>query len=102
MLTTVITILVVVVVFIILFKVFKWLMRILLIVVFLGLAWLTNPDTTDHCHAVEEKYPDVPAIVKHCNRNNYYVFGLTEWTDGDTKVIGAGAFTQVIIFRSPY
>jgi hypothetical protein len=101
MLSTVITIFVVVIVFIILFKVFKLLMRVLLIVVFLGLAWLTNPDTTDHCEAVEKKYPGVRAVVKHCHVDDYYVFGLTEWIDGDRKVIGVGAFTQVVIFRSP-
>jgi hypothetical protein len=101
MLTTIITILVVIVVFVILFKIFRWLMRLILIVVFLGLAWVTNPDATDHCTAVEKKYPGTHSAIKHCNVNDYYVFGLTEWTNGETRVIGAGAFTQVIIFRSP-
>lgn len=101
MLTTIITVLVVIVIFIVLFKVFKLLMRILLVVVFLGLAWLTNPDQSDHWNAVEKKYPDTHAVSKHCDRDNYYIFGLTRWHSGDTKVIGAGAFTQVIIFRSP-
>jgi hypothetical protein len=101
MLATFFTVIIVIIVFIILFKVFKWLMRILLIVVFLGIAWLTNPETTDHIDAVEKAYPDVHAVAKHCNANDFFFFSLTEWMHGEPKVIGVGAFTQVIIFRSP-
>ncbi len=102
--STGITIAVVVVVFIILFIVFKWVLRLLVVVAFLFIAFITNPPLEKHVYAVEAKAErdgfDFRANTIHVD--DYYVFSLTRVIRGDeTRVIGAGAFTQVVIFSRP-
>jgi hypothetical protein len=102
--TTIITIAVIIVVFVVLFKVFKFLMRLLLFVVFLILAFLTNPDIAQHEIATQEKAKQngISMHGKSVVVDDYYVFSLTNIEEGnDRKIIGAGAFTQVFLFRNP-
>jgi hypothetical protein len=102
--TSILTIAVIVVVFIILFKVFKLVMRLLLVVVFLALAYATNPELEQHKKAVYEKAKanHLRTIGKKIEADDFYVFSLT-YSQGlsERNVIGAGAFTQVFIFRNP-
>ncbi len=102
--STIITIAVIIVVFIILFKVFKWVLRLLVLVVFLLIAFVTNPPVEAHREAVERKAAKENSDVEHVTieADDYYVFSLTHSvTRGERKLIGAGAFTQVVIFRQP-
>ena len=100
MFTTIVTVLVVIVIFIILFKVFKLLMRLLLVAVFLLLAFITNPDLEAHQEAVARKENLNHVKVGLIDIDDYYVFSLTKVTTPDSRIIGAGAFTQVVIFGS--
>jgi hypothetical protein len=102
--TTIITIAIVIVVFIVLFKVFKFLMRLLLFGVFLLLAFLTNPDISQHEIAAQEKAQQngISMRGKTVVVDDYYVFSLTNIEENnDKKIIGVGAFTQVLLFRNP-
>ena len=103
-LTTILTIGVVVVVFIVLFKVFKLVLRLVLFGIFLIIAYYTNPDTEQHTRAVVEKAErtDVDLKGKNIVVDDYYVFSLTNIVDNaGSRVVGAGAFTQVVIFSKP-
>lgn len=103
-LNTILTIAAVVVVFIILFKVFKWVLRLLVVVVFLLIAFVTNPTPEQHQEALARKADqnNVDIRGKKIVVDDYYVFSLTHVLENDEdKVIGAGAFTQVVIFRNP-
>ncbi len=102
--STILTIAVVVVIFIILFRVFKWVLRLLVVVAFLLIAFVTNPTPDVHQQAVErmaeKENIDISGVETEVD--DYYVFSLTHSVKGDErKVIGAGAFTQVVIFREP-
>lgn len=103
-LTTILTIVVIIIAFIILFKVFKLVMRLLLAGVFLLLAYITNPGLEQHKEAAHKKAKanHIPVIGRKIEADDYYVFSLTYSRSlTNRKVIGAGAFTQVIIFRNP-
>lgn len=102
--TTIITIAVIILVFVVLFKVFKLLMRLLLVGVFLLGAFLTNPDISQHEIAAQQKAKKngISMRGKSVVVDDYYVFSLTNIEeDNDKKIIGAGAFTQVLLFRNP-
>jgi hypothetical protein len=102
--TYILVFIVVVIVFIILYKIFKFLISILLIGVFVILAYFTNPTEEMHRAAVLRKaeQEDIPMRNKKVVRDNYYVFSLTKIRHADeSKVVGAGGFTQVIIFSKP-
>jgi|SRR5690606_15869172 len=101
MMTTLLTIVVVIIVLIILFKVFKLMLRLLVVAVFLFLAYITNPVLEQHQQAVAQKAIKNNSNVKMSSveADDYWVFSLTRITTQErTRVIGAGAFTQVIIF----
>lgn len=103
-LATITTIVVIAVVFIILFKVFKLVLRLVLFGIFLLIAYFTNPDTEQHTQAVVNKAERTEANLKGKNIvvDDYYVFSLTNIADNaGSRVIGAGAFTQVLIFSKP-
>ncbi|WP_331970969.1 hypothetical protein [Ohtaekwangia sp.] len=103
---TIITILViaaVIVVLYILFKIFKLITRLLLIAIFLILAWLTNPNLTQHQKAVDKKAEE--QSIKLHNRevavHDFKIFSLTAIrNDGSNKTVGVGMFMKVWIFRS--
>lgn len=103
--STFITILAIVVILFIAFKVFKLITRILLIVFFLGIAWLTNPSIKKHEAAVMKRAQekDLQTSTADVVVKNLQVASVTQiqTTDHDTKAIGIGLFTQVFIFRDP-
>lgn len=99
--STLLTIVAVIIVFIILFKVFKLLLRLLIVAVFLLLAYLTNPGLEQHRQAVLRKAEknNHPLTDQTIVIDDYLVFSLTRIEDENrSKVIGAGAFTQVVVF----
>jgi hypothetical protein len=101
MLSTVLTIGAIIIVFFILFKIFSLLMRVLMIVVFLLLAYFTNPSIEQHVTAVQNKAEreDKKISLKRVEREDYKLFSLTKLAEGDEKkIIGAGAFTKVVVF----
>lgn len=102
--STIITIAVVIVIFIILFRIFKWVLRLLVVVAFLLIAFVTNPPLEAHHQAVERmaEKENIDMEGMKVEMDDYYIFSLTHSVRGDQrKVIGAGAFTQVVIFREP-
>lgn len=94
----------IIVIFVILYKIFRFVISLLLIGLFLVIAYFTNPTEEMHRSAVLQKAErsDTPMRGKKVRRENYYIFSLTriDHRDGHT-VIGAGAFTQVFIFSKP-
>jgi hypothetical protein len=102
--TSILTIAVIIVIFIVLYKVFKFIISLVLIGVFLMIAYITNPSIENHKAAVYKKAAKEGISLKHkkVDRENYYLFSLTRLSqEDDEKVIGAGGFTQVIVFRKP-
>jgi hypothetical protein len=103
-LTYAVVFVVVIIIFIILYKVFRFIVTMLLICVFLLVAYLTNPTEDVHKVAVSAKADqhDVKLRGKKVVRENYYLFSITGLDEGEEyRVIGAGAFTRVIIFSKP-
>jgi predicted membrane protein len=101
---TVGVIILIIIVFVILYKIFKFLISLILIVVFLLIAYITNPSDEEHLLAVQKKAREenVSMTKLSVHRDDYYVFSLTHSVhNDDRKLIGAGAFTQVLIFRNP-
>ena len=106
MTNTIITILViaaVIVVLYILFKIFKLITRLLLIAIFLIIAYLTNPSLEKHTLKVKEKAEK--DHVKFGNKSvaisDFKIFSLTKIVHGDDeRLVGAGLFTRVWIFRA--
>lgn len=93
----------IVVIFIILFKVAKVMLRIVLVLMFLGLAYLMNPGLVRHRKAVEKKAQE--AHLSMHNRDvvveDFYLFSLTKVRyQQNERFVGAGAFLQVWIVRS--
>ena len=86
----------------ILFKAAKLLLRIVLVLVILGVAYLTNPDLGKHREAVDQKSKAFDIDVSHdeITRTDYKLFSLTKRSDdGHESLIGIGAFTKVWIFK---
>jgi hypothetical protein len=106
MTNTIITILViaaVIVVLYILFKIFKLITRLLLIAIFLIIAYVTNPGIEKHTTAVKEKAEkeDIKIHNKSVAISDFKIFSLTKVVDGeDERLVGAGLFTRVWIFRA--
>jgi membrane protein required for beta-lactamase induction len=102
--STILAIVVVAIVLFLLFKVFKLVLRLLLVVVFLGIAYLTNPDLEDHQQAVKEKAESNNTSLsgKTVAVSDYLIFSFTRIIEGDDdKLVGVGLFTVVWIFRTP-
>jgi hypothetical protein len=102
--TYIIVLILVVVVFFILYKIFKFIISVILILVFMLLAFLTNPSLEMHERAVQRKATQTDTALKgkRVQRDNFYLFSLTEIIEGkDRSLVGAGAFTQVFIFKKP-
>jgi hypothetical protein len=98
----IIIVLVAVVVLYILFKAAKMLLRIVMVLVILSVAYLTNPDLGIHRKAVEKKADEnaVNMADKEITRTDYKIFSLTKIKEGDHEsLIGVGAFTRVWIFK---
>lgn len=102
---TLLTLVAVIVILFVLFKVFKLLTRIVLIAVFLGIAFLTNPKEEKHQWAAQEKarVEQITLKPERIKIKDLKVASLTlyEHPDGDYKTIGVGMFTKVFIFRNP-
>ncbi len=99
MIVTILTIIVIIIVFYVLYKIFKLIMSLILVGVFLLIAYVTNPSIESHRKEFQKEYPMEILKTRHVGLEDYYVFSLTTFGD-EKKVIGAGAFTQVFIFRS--
>jgi uncharacterized membrane protein len=96
-----ISIVVIVVVFIILYKVFQWVFKLLVLAIFLAIAFYTNPTEEQHKAAVVRKAEknDISMKGKLVDRENYIVFSLTKLSHQErSTVVGVGAFTKVLIF----
>lgn len=106
MTNTIITILVVaavIVVLYILFKIFKLITRLLFIAIFLVIAYLTNPGLEKHTLKVKEKaaHDNAKLRNKSVAISDFKIFSLTKVVDGDDeRLVGAGLFTRVWIFRA--
>ena len=94
----------IIIIFIILYKIFRFIVSLLLIVVFAAIAYFTNPTLEKHRLAVTEKAKklDSPMRKKSVSRESYYLFSLTAIDQGDDhRIVGVGAFTKVFIFGKP-
>src|SRR5689334_23316948 len=82
----------------ILFKAAKLMLRILLIVAILAVAYFTNPELGKHREAVEKKANtyDVDISNDEITRTDYKLFSLTK---SQESLIGIGAFTRVWVFK---
>jgi hypothetical protein len=103
-LTYAVVFVVVIILFIILYKIFRFIVSLLLIGVFVVVAYLTNPTENVHKTAVSAKADrhDIKLRGKKVVRENYYLFSLTGLEEGEEyRLIGAGAFTKVVIFSKP-
>jgi hypothetical protein len=87
----------------ILFKVFKFITRLILIVIFLVLAYVTNPSIIRHQAAIDARAEKTNASLKGWDLKvtDLRIASITKITDGtETKIVGLGAFTRVWIFRN--
>ena len=94
----------IIIIFFILYKIFRFIISLLLIGLFLVIAYFTNPTDEQHRHAAVQKAERTGTSLKgkKARRENYYIFSLTRIDGADGhKIIGAGAFTQVFIFSKP-
>jgi len=79
-------------------------MRLLLVGVFLFIAFLTNPGEEEHREAahIKAEENDISMKDKTITVKDYWICSLTSSVEKEQqKIIGAGAFTQVFIFREP-
>lgn len=94
----------IILVFFVLYKIFRFIVSLLLIGLFVVIAYFTNPTEEAHRRAVLQKAERTNTTMKgkKARRENYYIFSLTriDLADGH-RIIGAGAFTQVFIFSKP-
>jgi hypothetical protein len=99
--STLIAIVAIAIVLFLLFKVFKVVVRIILALVFFGLAYLTNPDRIDHEIAIEEesKRSNISIAGKHILVKDFKIFSLSKISEGeDDKLVAAGLFNRVWVF----
>lgn len=99
---TILIIIVAAVVLYILFRAAKILLRVLVLLAILGVAYLTNPELGKHRQAVEKKADEFGVDISHdeITCTDYKVFSLTKTLDdGHESLIGVGAFTKVWIFK---
>jgi hypothetical protein len=86
-----------------LFKAAKIMLRIVIVLVILGIAFLTNPELGKHREAVDRKAEtnDVNLSKQEITRDDYKLFSLTRIQEDDSQpsLIGIGAFTRVWIFK---
>jgi predicted membrane protein len=96
---TFLTILAVVIVLFILYRIFKLLFSVIISVVFVIAAYITNPSVDEHQEAVQKKAESTSVSVnnKNITVKDYWIFSLTE-LGREKKVVGAGAFSHVFIF----
>jgi hypothetical protein len=100
---TILVIAAVIVVLYILFKIFKLITRLLLIAIFLIIAYLTNPGIEKHTLAVKTKAEknNVKFHNKNVTVSDFKIFSLTKVTSDDhERLVGVGLFTRVWIFRT--
>jgi len=98
-----IVIAVVVVVLYIVFRIFKTLLKWLLIVVvvFVAIAYFSNPDFNDHRDKLTGMRKDIAQEIKDkkVKFDDYKVFSLTKKkVNGKEKIVGVGAFGKVWYF----
>lgn len=103
--STILIIIAIAIILFIAFKVFKLITRIILIFIFLALAYFTNPGIERHENAVKKRSGGKLAtlIPGRIVVKDLQVASITQVKslNGDTKNIGIGMFTQVFIFRDP-
>lgn len=100
---TILVIAAVIIVLYILFKIFKLITRLLLIAVFLIIAYFTNPGLEKHTQAVQAKAEkdNVKFRNKSVTVSDFKIFSLTKVSsEDDERLVGAGLFTRVWIFRA--
>jgi energy-coupling factor transporter transmembrane protein EcfT len=102
--TYIVTFVVVVLIFFLLYKIFRFIISILLVGLLALIAYFTNPSLEKHREAVQAKArkENISMRNKKVDRESFYIFSMTRVKEGaDFKVVGAGAFTKVIVFRNP-
>ncbi|MBT1710267.1 hypothetical protein KK062_18615 [Fulvivirgaceae bacterium PWU5] len=90
-------------VFYLLFKVFKFITRLILVIIFLALAYITNPSLVRHEAAVRTKSEKDGTSLEGwtVTVTDLKVASITRLTQDDSnKAVGVGAFTRVWIFRA--
>ncbi|WP_267292043.1 hypothetical protein [Parachryseolinea silvisoli] len=90
-------------VFYLLFKVFKFITRLILVIIFLALAYITNPSLVRHEAAVRTKSEKDGTSLEGwtVTVTDLKVASITRLTQGNSnKAVGVGAFTRVWIFRA--
>lgn len=100
---TIISVVALAIVFYLLFKVFKFITRLILVIIFLALAYFTNPSLVRHEVAVRTASEKNGTSLEGWTVTvmDLKVASITRLTqDGSAKVVGAGAFTKVWIFRA--
>jgi energy-coupling factor transporter transmembrane protein EcfT len=85
------------------FRIFKTLLKWLLIavVVVLAIAFFSNPDEADHKHGVKQLSKDFPVKIKDnsIQVNDYKIFSIVKVKmDGKEETAGIGAFGRVWYF----
>ena len=101
---TVIIILAVLVGLYLLFRIFKAMLKWLLLglVVLLAIAYFSNPEEDDHITGLKKTAKELRVKVreKTIDVDNYKIFSLTKVkVNGEEKVVGIGAFGKVWYFN---
>jgi len=97
---TIVIVIAVLIVLYLLFRIFKAILKWLLLglAVLLGLAYFSNPEEPDHKTRLKEAAKDLRIKVreKNINVDDYKIFSLTKVTvNGEEKIVGIGAFGKV-------
>jgi uncharacterized protein YacL len=93
-----------IIIIIILFKIFKAFLKWIgiLLIVFLVLAYFTNPDESKHRESLNNMVKDLPVKKikkKSVKVEDYKIFSITKVTvEGKEKIVGVGAFGKVWYF----
>jgi hypothetical protein len=100
---TILAVVALAIVFYLLFKVFKFITRLILVIIFLAIAYFTNPSLVRHEAAVQTKVEEDGTSLEGWTVTvmDLKVASITRLTQhGSSKVVGVGAFTKVWIFRA--
>lgn len=103
-LTYIVVFAVIIVLFFILYKIFRFIIGLLVIALIVVIAYLTNPSEEVHRQAVLRKAAETKTSLKKkkISREDFYLFSLTALDENNEhRIIGAGGFTTVFIFSKP-